>query len=122
MPAGLAETRDGFKGAFADLPSVEIDARHSGLRGERNERGALGGKIAAAQVVTLFGQDDDGAAFGSFVGKGRELRGVRKMAFVDTGGREELRGGAIAKGDGASLIEEEDVDVTGGLDSAARHS
>jgi hypothetical protein len=42
--------------------------------------------IATPQVVLLLGQDDDGAAFGGFVGERGELRGVGQALFGLTSG------------------------------------
>src|SRR5262249_39923317 len=70
----------------------------------------------------LFGENDDGAAFGSFVGEGGKLSGVGEMRFFDAGRGKEMCGGAIAERDGAGLVKEKNVDVTGGFHSASGHS
>ena len=67
---------DGVDGAFADAAAVDFDAGHAGEGGEGDELGVEVRELAAAEVVLLLGEDDDGAAFGSFVGEGGELRGV----------------------------------------------
>ena len=112
---------DGLRRAFADFAIVHIHAGHAGLRGEGNEDGIVRSKFAASQAVFFFGQDDDRAAFGRFVGKGCELRGVRKFGFGDARSRVKSGGFAIAERDGAGFIEQQHVDVTGGFHSAAGH-
>ena len=79
------------------------------------------GEIAAAQVVLLLGQHDDGAALGSLVGERRELRCVGQPLGAYVGRRHELGGLAIAQGDGAGLVEQQRVHVAGGFDGAAAH-
>ena len=71
-----------FGGAFADAAAVEIHAAHAGLRGEGNEVGFVLGHFAAADVVFLLGQHDDGAAFGRLVGQAGKLRGVGQFLFA----------------------------------------
>ena len=78
-------------------------------------------QVAAAQVVLLLGEHDDGAAFRSFVGERCELRGVGQPLLAHVGRGEEFRGLAIAEGDGAGLVEQQRVDVAGGLNCAAAH-
>ena len=78
-------------------------------------------EVAAAQVVLLLGQHDDGAAFGGFVGERGELRGVGQPLLADVGGGIELGGLAIAEGDGAGLVEQQGVHVAGGFNGASAH-
>ena len=73
------------------------------------------------RLYCVFGENDDGAAFGSFVGERGELRGVGEAFGGDVGGGDELGGLAIAEGDGAGLVEQQRVDVAGGFDGAAAH-
>jgi cobalamin biosynthesis protein CobT len=77
------------------------------------------GDFAAAQVELLLGEHDDAAAFGRFVGERGELRGVGEPFAGDAGRGDEVGGHAVAEGDGAGLVEQQDVDVAGGFDGAA---
>ena len=58
--------------------SVEVDAAHAGLRGERHELGAV--ELALAQAVAVLGEHDDRAALGRLVGEARELGRVGELA------------------------------------------
>src|SRR5580658_610933 len=58
------EICDGFAGAFAQGASVEVDAAHAGVRGERNERRLMAGDFAPAQTVLGFREHHHGTAFG----------------------------------------------------------
>ncbi len=86
-----------------------------------DELGVHSGQVASAEVVFLFGEDDDGAAFGGFVGERCKLRRIREPLGADLGSGEELGCLAIAEGDGAGLVEQQRVDVACRLDRAARH-
>ncbi len=66
-------------------------------------------------------EDDDRAAFGSFVGERRKLRGVREVSFLHSGGWNKFGGAAIAEGDRAGFVEQKRVDVARGFDGAAGH-
>ena len=46
---------------------------------------------------------------------------VSDLGLVDAGRRRDRRREAVAVGDGAGLVEQDDVDVAGGLDGAAAH-
>ncbi len=117
----LDEVGDGVASAFAQHAAVDIDAAHAGIGGERNEVGFVFGHFAAAQAVLFFGQNDDRAAFGSFVGEAGKLRRVGEFFGGDAGERDEFDGLAIAQSDGAGLIEQQRVDVAGGFDGFAAH-
>ena len=80
-----------------------------------------GAEFAAAEAVFFFGEDDDGAAFGSFIGERGKLRGVGQLGFGDAGRGMKGGGFAIAEGDGAGFVEEQHVDIAGGFDGAAGH-
>ena len=77
--------------------------------------------VAAAQAVLLFRQHHDGAAFRRLVGQAGKLRGVGQFVVGDAVDGEELDGLAIAERDGAGLVEQQRVDVAGGLDRLAAH-
>ena len=111
----------GIGGALADLIALVVHARHARRRGERDELHALVLERAAAQAELLLGEHDDGTALGRLVGQRGELRGVGQLRGIDAVDRDELGGLAVAQGDGAGLVEHEDVDVAGGLDGAAGH-
>ncbi len=92
------------------------------MRAERYEFGAETAEVATTEIVFFFGEHDDGAAFGGFVGEGGELGNVGQAFGADVGGGEKFRGLAIAEGDGAGLVEEKGVDVACSFDGAAGHS
>jgi len=54
-------------GAFAYLATVDIDAAHASLRGERDKRRVVVVNVAAAQTVLFLRQHDDATALRSFV-------------------------------------------------------
>jgi hypothetical protein len=102
--------------------AVIIETAHAGLRGEGDEDG-LGQLVdlATAEVVAFLCEDDDGAALGGFIGEGGELGRLGHFRLGDARGRDEFRCLAIAEGDGAGLVQEEDVHVAGGLDGPPAH-
>ena len=107
--------------ALADRGCAGVDAAHAGLRGEGNEgRGKLR-HVAAADAVFLLGQHDDRAAFRGFVGQRGELRRIRQFLLGDAAHRAKRRRLAVAERDGAGLVEQQRIDVAGGLDRAAGH-
>ncbi len=79
------------------------------------------GDLASAQTVLLFGEHDDAAAFGRFVGKAGKLGGVGQVGFVDAVGRDEFDGLAVAERDGAGFVEQQRVDVARGFHRFAAH-
>ena len=77
-------------------------------------------QLALADAVPLLGEDHDRAALGGLVGERRELRDLGELLLGHARHRDELEGLAVAERDRAGLVEEQDVDVAGGLDGAAR--
>ena len=75
------EIRDGAARAFAQHAAIDIHAAHARVSGERNEVGFVLRHFAAAQTVLLFGQNDNGAALGSFVRQARKLRSVGQFVL-----------------------------------------
>ena len=69
----------------------------------------------------LLRQDDYRAALRRLVAEGGELRGVGDVGLRVVADGYELRRLTVAEGDGAGLVEQERVDVAGGLDGAAGH-
>ena len=78
------ESLDALRGAFANLPAVQVDAAQPRLSRERNERRAQVVHVSPAQAVLLLGQHDDAAAFGRFVGQRSKLG---RIGQVRTGRR-----------------------------------
>ena len=115
---GLDEADDRVAGALAQLAAVEVDAAHPRLRGERHELGVQLGHVVLADPV-LLGEHDDRAALGRLVGERGELRDLGELGLGDAGHRDELAGEAVADRDRAGLVEQQHVDVAGGLDRAA---
>ena len=61
------------------------------------------------------------AAFGCLVCKRGELGSVGELRGTDAGGGQERGGLPVAKGNGARLVQQQDVDVSGGFDRPAGH-
>ena len=70
---------------------------------------------------TLLREHDDRAALRRLVGERGELRHLGELALVDAGAGTNSGGLAVAERDRAGLVEQEHVDVAGGLDRAPRH-
>src|SRR5262249_49125485 len=110
--------------AFADhsrrltIQRGEIHAAHASLGGERNEPRVRLRDVTSAQLELLFGQHNDGAAFRRFIGQRRELSGISQTFWFDIGGRNERRRHTVAQRDGASLVEQQDVNVPGRFNRA----
>ncbi len=90
------EARDGIYRPLANADAVQVDAAHARLSGERDELGMDAAHVAAAQVVLLLGEHDDGAALRRFVRKRRQLCGIGEPLRGDVGGRAEFGGLAVA--------------------------
>ncbi len=86
-----------------------------------NELGFVRSNLASAQAIFLFGEDDDAAAFGSFVGEAGKLGGVGQFGGVHTIDGKELDSLPIAQRDGAGLIEQQGIDVACSFDGFAAH-
>jgi hypothetical protein len=97
----------------------QVDAAHARLRGEGHEGRVQLIHVAAADAVLLLGEHDDGAALRRFVGQRGELRRIGEILLVDAADRPERSRLAVAEGDGAGLVEQQRVDVAGGLHGAA---
>ncbi len=82
---------------------------------------ACGSELVLAQPV-LLGQHDDRAALRRLVGQRGELRHLREVALRHAGHRDERGGLPVAERDRAGLVEQQDVDVAGRLDRAARRA
>ena len=106
---------------FANLAAVEVDPGHARLRGEWHERRRVRREFASADTVFLLREHDDGSPLRRFVCKRGELRGIGQLAFASRRRRQELGRLAVAKRDRARLVEQQRVDVAGGLDGASGH-
>ena len=111
----------GIGSALADLIALVVHTGHASRRGEGDELHALILECAAAQPKLLLGEHDDGTTLGGLVGQRGKLSGIGQLRGIDAVDRDELGGLAVTQGDGAGLVEHEDVDVAGGLDGAAGH-
>ena len=96
----------------------EVDAAHPRLGAERDEA-RRARRSACSRMPVLLGEHDDRAALGRLVGERGELRGLGQLELADAGHREELGRLAVAERDRAGLVEQQHVDVAGGLDRAA---
>ena len=101
------------------MAAVKIDSRHAGQRTEGYEFGVERSDVTSPQAVFFFGQHNNRTAFGSFIGQRRQLRGVGQRGFVDAGRGNERGRLAIAEGNGAGLVEQQNVNITRGLYRAA---
>ena len=102
--------------------AVDIHAAHPRLRGEGHEDGVRHlVDFPAADAVPLLGQDHDAAPFRRFVRQAGKLRGLGQFLGIDAGGRDEFRRLAVAHRDRAGLVQQQHVDVAGGLHRAAAH-
>ena len=75
--------------------------------------------VALPEIELLLGEDDDAAAFGRLIGQRRELGGVRQFLGRHLRRREEGRCLPVTQGDGSGLIQQQNIDVAGGLDGTA---
>ena len=75
----------------------------------------------AANAELLLRQHDDRPALRRLVGQRRQLRRVGQRLLGDARRRTELGGLTVAERDRAGLVEQQRVDVAGGLDRAAGH-
>ena len=113
------EALDRVGGTLAQAPAVEVDAAHA-RRGREGDELVLA-ELLLAEPEPLLGEHDDRAALGRLVGERRELRGLREVELLDAADGQELGRLPVAEGDRARLVEQEHVDVSRGLDRAARH-
>src|SRR5579864_3720579 len=97
------------------MPAIQIDPGHARLGREGDEFCFVGGKLAAAKLVLFFGEYNDGAAFGSFVGQRRELRRIGHLSLAHSRSWEKLGGLAIAESNRAGLVEKERVHISRSL-------
>ena len=77
--------------------------------------------LACADAVFFLGEHHDGAAFGRFVRKRRQLRRIGQFLFAHAADRPEGRRLTVAERDRAGLVEQERIDVAGRLDGASGH-
>ena len=97
---------DGVGSPFAQLSTVDIDSAHPRVCGEGNEMGFVLGDFAAAQVVLLLCQDDDGAALWRLICQTRQLGGICKFVRCYALDRNEFDGLAIPQRDGPGLVQQ----------------
>ena len=107
--------------ALANAHARQVHSAHARLRGEGNKLHMRAFQMASAQVVLLLGQHHNRAAFGRFIGKRRQLRRVGQVIVRDVRRGNELRGLAIAQGDGTGLVQQQGIHVAGGFDRASAH-
>ncbi len=74
--------------------------------------------VALADPVLLLREDHDAAALGRLVGERAELGGIGEALVADPRRGQERRRLPVAERDRARLVEQEDVDVAGGLHRA----
>src|ERR1700704_4086563 len=119
LSEGLGVLGRGVRGGLADLARADVDAAHARVRREVHERATEGRQVALAQPEALLGQHHDAATLGRFIGERGELRGVGEFLFTDTGRRDEGRRLAVAERYRPGLVEQQHIDVAGGLDGAS---
>jgi hypothetical protein len=116
-----AEGFDGVTCSLADLPAREVNAAHSGLRGERYERRTERGHVAFAEAELFLRENHDAPAFGGLVRQRRQLRRVREGIGRNARCRQKRRGLTVPESDRSRLVEKQNVDVAGGFDGPPRH-
>ena len=79
----------------------------------------MAGEVVLADAEAL-GEDDDRASLRGLVGERGHLRRLGQLLLGDSRHRHELGRLAVAEGDRAGLVEQQDVAVPGGLDGAPR--
>ena len=75
--------------------------------------------VRARKPKCCLGVHDDGATLRGLVGEAGQLRGVGELFGRDTGERHEGHRFTVAVGDGAGLVQQQHVDIAGGLDGPA---
>src|SRR5215472_4219828 len=80
-----------------------------------------GNDFASTNIKTVLGEDDNAAAFRCLIGQRGKLGGIGESIDSNSGRRKEIRGLAITESDRAGFVEQKDVDVAGGFDSATAH-
>ena len=78
-------------------------------------------ELLLPETEALLREHDDRAALRGLVGERRELGGLGQVELRDAAHGQELGRLAVAERDRPGLVQEEDVDVTRGLDRAAGH-
>ena len=116
---GLDEGDRRVGSPLAVLPAAYIDAGEAGVGAEGNGFG-VGGKRFQFQVVFIFRQYYDAPPFRGLVGQGRHQGGFGHLLIRVTAHRDELHRLTVPQGDGAGLVEQKHVYVTGCLDGAPR--
>ena len=124
---------DGIDRALEDESAIgQHDAAGAGLGAERLGLGDRGVETCESSVVgearrcselpeSTACEVDDGATLGRLVAERRDERGAQRVLLRDAGSRDDPGRQPIAEGDGAGLVEQDHVDVAGGLDGAAAH-
>ena len=85
------------------------------------ELGVVRGNLPAAQRIFFLREHDDGAPFRGFVCQAGQLRGIRQFGLRDPRRRHECHRLPASERDGARLVEQQRVDVAGGLDRLSAH-
>src|SRR5262249_51701665 len=101
--------------------AVDLHPAHAALRGERDEVDTQLAEIAAADAVSLLGENDDGTALRGLVRQRCQLSGIGQLLFSDPTQRVEFGGLPVAERDGSGLVEEQRIDIPRGFHRAARH-
>jgi hypothetical protein len=104
------------------VPVGQVDAGHPGLSAERHPVGRRQlAWLPCPEPVPLFREDDDGPPLGGLVGEAGELCGVSQLDLIGVADRDELARLPVAQRNGACLVQQQGVDVTGRLHRSARH-
>ena len=107
------------RSAFANLGAIrEIHAAHAGLGCKLHVGGARGFLNVGSQTAS---QLQRGFALGGFVAKAGQRRAANQIAAVCPFYGEEISGQAVAKGNGAGLVQNHGVYIAAGLDRLAGH-
>ncbi len=121
--AALPLHKVGDSGACA-LPqgaSVNVNAAHARVSGERNKSRLVLGHFPSPQPVFFLRQHHHGPALRGFVRETCQLRRVSQFPLRNAVKRQELNGLAIAQRDSSGFVKQQSIHIAGSLHRLAAH-
>ena len=116
-PAGTFDPlRHGIDRPLAQLAIRQVHAAHARVRRKGNRLAIFQGHIRGSRVQPLPGEHHDAAPLRRLVGLRREPGHLGQMGRVNAGSGRQFGGLAVAQRDGAGLVEQQHVHITGSLD------
>ena len=113
---------DRVRRTLPDLPAVDIHATHTSLSREGDEFRLRHLGNGPAPQAEFLGQDDNTPSFRCFIGKGRQLRRIGQLLWLQASSGQEFRGLTIPQGNGAGFIQQENVYIPRCLYGPTAHS